>query len=858
LGNLNPGATQVVRVQNFPILDSLSGDASDGVINFLDVQVASTADAVVTNIDALTIFQVSEGDGLVTLTNSDNAVPITAGTAFTLTYVAADVQTHTVKITSSQDNVGFDLTVLETGAATGKFEATFKTDDATLSVIDLTGGVEEALYNLDFDGSGTIDNTSAVTTTEVALGQDLNGDGDATDAGDVTIIDIKSLPNFSVRPTIGAVSGAKVTVTYDDGGTARLTSSVVETTEPVVTLTQPSDSYSTSEENTVLKATITDSDSGVDEGSIVFAVREVNDQGAFVRNIGTNVIVTTSMPAGFQAEVRIDATEIDQQETTLKWTVTASDAAGNETTADEFDLKIDTRAPDLAQSITVGQRELPVAAITGHVLNSDRDGVTTDASNRTTVRMVFAEALDGLTADGGSIDATDFEVNDAPPFAVDWSSDVPESVFLTVPELPADSRPKVEFVGEVNDRAGNTQRSTLAIAEAADGISPTVTASVSATLDTSDVTLTILVDETLLTTPVVTVTDADGADVTGVLAQLKVDPANVNRFTATFDPAATPMAFTITVTATDTSANATTEGDAVFADGDITFEIDDAIPDPAIDVGAKDPNVFTQNPFIEIDWTGEASEYTGDGHGFVDITAITLNGDDISADLNREADGKFVLALTGLAFQEHVLLVTGVDDAGNKKADFEKKFTVKVRADFDIPMTPGWNLISFPGEPTDNDINAVISATQPIDQVLTYDPSAAGGWLVAVRGDDGLLGGTLSTMSADRAYWVHSTSFEGLSVSIPAAQGGTATLLPTINLVAGWNLVPILDVTGELAAGATIGGVGGDIASYVKGVAQPSRVYKYLPREDRFETAGDVEVGAGYWMYMPSAGILVP
>ena len=50
---------------------------------------------------------------------------------FTVTYKAPDEQTGIVRITSTQDTAGFDITVTETGADTGVFEGMFTTADVS-------------------------------------------------------------------------------------------------------------------------------------------------------------------------------------------------------------------------------------------------------------------------------------------------------------------------------------------------------------------------------------------------------------------------------------------------------------------------------------------------------------------------------------------------------------------------------------------------------------------------------------------------------------------------------------------------------------------------------------------------------
>ena len=126
-------------------------------------------------------------------------------------------------------------------------------------------------------------------------------------------------------------------------------------------------------------------------------------------------------------------------------------------------------------------------------------------------------------------------------------------------------------------------------------------------------------------------------------------------------------------------------------------------------------------------------------------------------------------------------------------------------------------------------------------------------------------------------------SFEAVAVDIPALAGGavgaaTPVSPPAISLVVGWNLVPILDITGGLGAGDVI-----DSDVYFEGLEDEiSRIYAYntlenawnvivrggaddqtivddqgaipaaLPPEER------VEVGKAYWVYLTEAGVLIP
>ena len=87
--------------------------------------------------------------------------------------------------------------------------------------------------------------------------------------------------------------------------------------------------------------------------------------------------------------------------------------------------------------------------------------------------------------------------------------------------------------------------------------------------------------------------------------------------------------------------------------------------------------------------------------------------------------------------------------------------------------------------------------------VYTYDPVMPGGWMVAVRETvDSDWQGDLTEITARRGYWVLSDAIQDWDVSIPRLAGGavgsgTPIQPPVIALYAGWNLVPVIDVTGD-------------------------------------------------------------
>ena len=112
-----------VKVKNVPIMDA----NADGVVNAADVRVMTTSAVLSTRIGTWEVWAVDADDGIVTVRNTHATVTTASAFNFKLTYTAPAIQHATVKIASTQDTTGFNLTVRETGANTGIFTGTFKT-----------------------------------------------------------------------------------------------------------------------------------------------------------------------------------------------------------------------------------------------------------------------------------------------------------------------------------------------------------------------------------------------------------------------------------------------------------------------------------------------------------------------------------------------------------------------------------------------------------------------------------------------------------------------------------------------------------------------------------------------------------
>lgn len=227
--------------------------------------------------------------------------------------------------------------------------------------------------------------------------------------------------------------------------------------------------------------------------------------------------------------------------------------------------------------------------------------------------------------------------------------------------------------------------------------------------------------------------------------------------------------------------------------------------------------------------------------------------------VTKPTKNRLLIAVRNLELGTYEMTFNGRDELGNtRKSDVTIKFEVKDPDPFEVKLTPGWNLVSLPATPDNTAINEVIPADHPASIVLTYDPTVAGGWLSANRGEgeDRSFTGTLTDITGGVGYWIFTNSFESFKVQVRSSGGGEPVTLPTVNLVQGWNLVPVLDVTGTKKFGADRS----TLATYVGSNAV--RAYQYNASTNRYTviepTGAQLKIGTGYWVYMDKAAVIVP
>ena len=304
----------------------------------------------------------------------------------------------------------------------------------------------------------------------------------------------------------------------------------------------------------------------------------------------------------------------------------------------------------------------------------------------------------------------------------------------------------------------------------------------------------------------------------------------------------------------------------------LLVEIDKNIADPVFSISPETDvdtdETESSNPFITIDFAAERGEYQkddegntiknfpADSHSAVEIVSITLNGSDVSGNVSAVSNRKYTLGARDLATGSYELKVTGRDDVGNEVSD-TYDFDVVARKAYKVNLTPGWNLVSVPGTPLDSSVQAVMSDSMQASIVLAYQDDA---WLTAVN-DNGTWRGTLTDIVGGYGYWVQTTAFEAISALIPETD--TSSVLPTASVIAGWNLLGVVDVQQNSFGKAPSGGDEAD--DYFKNLewkvaysfdTSNNTWSKSIP--DDGDNDNEIVNGKGYWVWSTEAGTLVP
>ena len=298
---------------------------------------------------------------------------------------------------------------------------------------------------------------------------------------------------------------------------------------------------------------------------------------------------------------------------------------------------------------------------------------------------------------------------------------------------------------------------------------------------------------------------------------------------------------------------------------------------PYIQITFSEPNEYgiaVTEPDDDDDTTTEATGVSksidiGDGktaktdsHTGVAITALTLNGEDRLAEVVQVDPWKYVLAVTGLAIGDYEIVYSATDDVGNEVEDEDSEFKVLERQPYEIVLQPGWNLISFPGDPFNPAVGSVVGSDLRADTVLGYQ---SGEWVTAVKNEDGRWQGTLTDIVGGYGYWIRTTAVETVETVIPPNL--PTSVLPTVPVISGWNLLGVVDAD-QTKIGAETGATQ-DADEYFTSLnvwrvaygfeTQQNRWSKLLPDgQDADALPHEVANGKGYWVWSTRPGTLVP
>jgi len=305
---------------------------------------------------------------------------------------------------------------------------------------------------------------------------------------------------------------------------------------------------------------------------------------------------------------------------------------------------------------------------------------------------------------------------------------------------------------------------------------------------------------------------------------------------------------------------------------------------------------------------GEGTEYIRDSYKTVELTSASVKVTfadgtsetttfDVATDVTSPDNKKFTIPMAAPKIGTYVLTLKAKDSAGNIALDNELasaaqslQSTWKVTAALPVSlaMSPGWNLISLPFQPASPAINSVIPSTHPADLVMAYD-NANAVWLVSRRNStSGLFDGDVKMMTSNTAYFVRSTNFSPLSLLRPplATSAAAPPPPPAIDVVVGWNLVPVVSnsvpLPTEIASDTYFGTLG---TNWLKAMTYNplTRTWQSVTRAvvaytnstggnvthtddcgvvrtvaNLATVAGQVCVGKGYWLYASKAGVVIP
>ena len=291
----------------------------------------------------------------------------------------------------------------------------------------------------------------------------------------------------------------------------------------------------------------------------------------------------------------------------------------------------------------------------------------------------------------------------------------------------------------------------------------------------------------------------------------------------------------------------------------------EGVPETPEDDNTDETEFVAAIPAVTATFTGvkDGSDTTAlDAHKKVTLTAVTVDDVDVSGQVGpgmSTTANRFTIALRGLSAGEHTLTYSAVDEAGNELTDEEIVFEVRAHAAYEIDIRPGWNLISFPGTPADESIGGVMGTDLDAAIVLGYQNGA---WVSAIR-NQGEWQGTLQEIVGGYGYWVQTTVFESISAVIPPTD--PTDVLPSVPVIAGWNLLGVVDIAqgpqneepiGKEEADDYFVSIDWRVGYYFRNVSNDWQ--KIVPDAAPSDGGSEILNGKGYWIWSIRPGKLVP
>ena len=154
----------------------------------------------------------------------------------------------------------------------------------------------------------------------------------------------------------------------------------------------------------------------------------------------------------------------------------------------------------------------------------------------------------------------------------------------------------------------------------------------------------------------------------------------------------------------------------------------------------------------------------------------------------------------------------------------------------------------------------MLPADHPATDVLAYD---AGLWTSAARGDGNVWEGDLTDIDGQHAYWINTSSTKAFEAVLIQPGIGSASRPPSIQLIAGWNLIPVTDLDqadeGEDEAAQPDYFTSLSDDDFVVAYTYDARTRSWsVTSEGRWRKKPAVENGQGVWVYSRANVTLIP